>query len=162
MTAATTPPADDALDRIDRRILRELQADGRISNADLAKRINLSAAACHRRVARLVEDGYISRFTALIDPARVDLGVLVHVGVVLDRSTPESFGNFETSVLEIAAILECHLVAGDFDYFLKIRARDLDDFNRFHGETLLGLPGVRQTRTFFVMKDVRSNGDLVI
>ncbi|MHA4875490.1 Lrp/AsnC family transcriptional regulator, partial [Enterococcus faecium] len=79
MTAATTPPADDTLDRIDRRILRELQADGRISNADLAKRISLSAAACHRRVARLVEDGYITRFTALIDPARVDLGVLVHV-----------------------------------------------------------------------------------
>lgn len=76
------------------------------------------------------------------------------------RSTPESFGAFETAVTGLPFILDCHLVAGDFDYFLKIRVRDIADFNRLHGERLIGLPGVRQTRTFFVMKEVTDNAPL--
>ncbi|MGI3776378.1 MAG: Lrp/AsnC ligand binding domain-containing protein, partial [Janthinobacterium lividum] len=84
------------------------------------------------------------------------------VGVVLDRSTPESFAAFEAAVRAMPVILDCHLVAGDFDYFLKIRVRDMADFNRLHGERLIGLPGVRQTRTFFVMKEVVDNAPLPI
>ena len=79
---------------------------------------------------------------------------LVLVGVVLDRSTPQSFAAFEQAASGLPFILDCHLVAGDFDYFLKIRIRDIADFNRLHGEQLIALPGVRQTRTFFVMKEV--------
>ncbi len=149
-----------ALDRVDRRLLRLLHEDGRLSNAELAKRAGLSPASCHRRVRRLFESGTIRKVRAEVDPARVDRGALVIVGVVLDRSTPESFAAFETAAKALSVVLDCHLVAGEIDYFLKIRVRDMADFNRLHGERLLSLPGVRQTRTFFVMKEVVDNAAL--
>ena len=148
------------LDRIDRRLLRLLQSDGRLTNAELAKRINVSPATCHRRTQRLFEEGYVSVVRAMVAPGRVERGTLVVVGVVLDRSTTESFGAFEAAIRKLPFILDCHLVAGDFDYFLKIRVRDIADFNRLHGEQLIALPGVRQTRTFFVMKEVIDNAPL--
>lgn len=148
------------LDRIDLRILRLLRDDGRLANAELAERVNVSPATCHRRVRRLVEAGVIRRFRAEIAPERVGLGTAVLVGVVLDRSTPESFADFEQAVLALPVVLDCHLVAGDFDYLLRIRARDMADFNKLHAEALIALPGVRQTRTFFVMKEVKEGGPL--
>lgn len=148
------------LDQIDGKIIRLLQAEGRMSNADIAKRVNTSAATCHRRIQRLFEDGTINAVRAQVAPDRVGRGCLVIVGVVLDRSTPESFAAFEAAARSMPMILDCHLVAGDFDYFLKIRVRDLADFNRLHGERLIALPGVRQTRTFFVMKEVVDNAPL--
>jgi Lrp/AsnC family leucine-responsive transcriptional regulator len=148
------------LDRIDRRLLRLLQLDGRLTNAELAKRINVSPATCHRRTQRLLEEGYVSAVRAMVAPSRVERATLVVVGVVLDRSTTESFGAFEAAIRKLPFILDCHLVAGDFDYFLKIRVRDIADFNRLHGEQLVALPGVRQTRTFFVMKEVIDNAPL--
>ena len=96
----------------------------------------------------------------MIAPERVQRGTLVLVGVVLDRSTPESFGAFEAAIRTLPFVLDCHLVAGDFDYFLKIRVKDMADFNRLHGERLIALPGVRQTRTFFVMKEIVDNAPL--
>ena len=146
------------LDRIDRRILRELQADGRLANAELSRRVGLSQAACHRRVRRLYDEGFVARTSAVIAADKVGLGALAIVGVVLDRSTPESFAAFEAAAGELPFVLECHLVAGDFDYFLKIRVKDIAGFNRLHGERLIALPGVRQTRTFFVMKEVKEGG----
>jgi Lrp/AsnC family transcriptional regulator, leucine-responsive regulatory protein len=148
------------LDRIDRRILKLLQRDGRMANADLAKKVHVSPATCHRRTQRLLDGGYVRSVRAEIAPDRVDRGALVVVGVVLDRSTPESFGAFEKAITKLPSVLDCHLVAGDFDYFLKIRVRDIADFNRLHGEQLIALPGVRQTRTFFVMKEVIDNAPL--
>lgn len=156
MEDSTTPE----LDRIDRNILRLLQADGRRSNQELAQAANISAATCHRRVARLVRCGAIAGYRAGIDPAVVGLGTLVMVGVVLDRSTPESFAEFEGAAIKLKQVLDCMLVAGDFDYLLKIRVRDIADFNALHGGRLLTLPGVRQTRTFFVMKEVKENAPL--
>ena len=150
----------EGLDRIDLKILRALQADGRLTNAELAMRANVSAATCHRRTQRLFDDGYIAGVRAQIAPGAVGLGALVLVGVVLDRSTPESFAAFESAAVQIKDILDCHLVAGDFDYLLKIRVRDIADFNKLHGQKLIALPGVRQTRTFFVMKEVKDNGRL--
>ncbi len=150
----------DRLDRTDRQILLRLQEDGRLSNAELAQKVNVSAATCHRRTQRLLDDGYILSVRAKISPARVERGTLVIVGVVLDRSTPESFGEFESAITKLPFVLDCHLVAGDFDFFLKIRVRDIADFNRLHGEQLIALPGVRQTRTFFVMKEVVDNAPL--
>ncbi|WP_144763762.1 Lrp/AsnC family transcriptional regulator [Methylobacterium dankookense] len=151
-----------ALDRMDLRILRLLQQDGRMNNAEIAKRVNTSPATCHRRTQRLFEEGYVRGVRAEIAPDKVERGSLVMVGVVLDRSTPESFGAFEAAVRKVPAVLDCHLVAGDFDYFLKIRVRDMADFNRLHSETLIALPGVRQTRTFFVMKEVIDNAPLAL
>jgi Lrp/AsnC family transcriptional regulator, leucine-responsive regulatory protein len=154
------PFTSDDLDRIDRRILQRLQVDGRLPNADLAKSVNVSPATCHRRTQRLFEEGYVTRVRAEIAPQRVGRGALVIVGVVLDRSTPDSFAAFEAAAQKLRFVLDCHLVAGDFDYFLKIRVRDIADFNRLHGEQLIALPGVRQTRTFFVMKEVVDNAPL--
>ena len=148
------------LDRIDRRILQRLQRDGRMTNAELAKAANVSPATCHRRTQRLFDEGFISSVRAEIAPRKVDLGTLVIVGVVLDRSTPDSFAAFEAAIVKMPVVIDCHLVAGDFDFFLKIRVRDIDDFNRLHGSQLIALPGVRQTRTFFVMKEVVDNRPL--
>jgi Lrp/AsnC family leucine-responsive transcriptional regulator len=148
------------LDRIDLKILRALQSEGRLSNAELAERVNVSAATCHRRTQRLFDEGYITGVRAEIAPAAVALGALVMVGVVLDRSTPESFAAFEGAVMVMKEVLDCNLVAGDFDYLLKIRVRDMADFNKLHGQKLIALPGVRQTRTFFVMKEVKENARL--
>ena len=150
------------LDKTDLKILRLLQSDGRMGNAEIAKRVNTSAATCHRRTQRLFVAGYISAVRAQIVPHKVGRGTLVIVGVVLDRSTPESFAAFEAAIRAMPMILDCHLVAGDFDYFLKIRVRDMADFNGLHSERLIALPGVRQTRTFFVMKEVIDNAKLSV
>jgi Lrp/AsnC family transcriptional regulator, leucine-responsive regulatory protein len=150
----------EEFDRIDLKILRALQSEGRLSNADLAERVNVSAATCHRRTQRLFDEGYITGVRAEIAPVAVGLGALVMVGVVLDRSTPESFAAFEGAVMAMKEVLDCNLVAGDFDYLLKIRVRDMADFNKLHGQKLIALPGVRQTRTFFVMKEVKENARL--
>ncbi|ETX30401.1 AsnC family transcriptional regulator [Roseivivax isoporae LMG 25204] len=131
-----------------------------MANAELAKLVNVSAATCHRRTQRLLEEGYVSSVRAQIAPARVGLGTLVMVGVVLDRSTPESFADFEAAVRGMKEVLDCNLVAGDFDYLLKIRVRDMAGFNLLHGRQLISLPGVRQIRTFFVLKEVKDNAPL--
>src|SRR5690606_6142092 len=148
------------LDRIDRNILRALQKDGRLANADLAKLVNVSPATCHRRTQRLLEDGFIAAVRAQIDPDTVGLGALVMVGVVLDRSTPESFAAFEQAVGGMKEALDCSLVAGDFDYLLKIRVRDMAGFNQLHGRQLITLPGVRQIRSFFVLKEGKDDAPL--
>jgi Lrp/AsnC family leucine-responsive transcriptional regulator len=154
---ASTP---SLLDRIDLKILRGLQSDGRRANAELAAVAGVSAATCHRRTQRLIDEGYVRTVRAIVAPERVGRGALVVVGVVLDRSTPESFASFERAVATLNFVLDCYLVADDFDYFLKIRVGDMADFNRIHGERLIALPGVRQTRTFFVMKEVVDNAPL--
>src|SRR5581483_852653 len=140
------------LDRVDQRILRRLQREGRMTNAELAKAANISPATCHRRTQRLFDEGYIRSVRADISPYKVDRGALVIVGVVLDRSTQESFSAFEAAIRKLPFVLDCHLVAGDFDFFLKIRVKDIADFRSLHG--------VRQTRTFFVMKEVVDNAPL--
>jgi Lrp/AsnC family leucine-responsive transcriptional regulator len=152
--------SEDLLDRIDLKILRALQSEGRLTNADLAEKVNVSPATCHRRTQRLFEEGFITGVRAEIAPSAIGLGALVMVGVVLDRSTPESFAEFEGAVMLMKEVLECNLVAGDFDYLLKIRVRDMADFNKLHGQKLIALPGIRQTRTFFVMKEVKENARL--
>ncbi|HEU0151137.1 MAG TPA: Lrp/AsnC family transcriptional regulator [Bradyrhizobium sp.] len=152
--------SDEGLDRADLKILQLLQRDGRMSNADLAKAVNVSPATCHRRTQRLFDEGYIRSVRAELAPEKLERSALVLVGVVLDRSTPESFRTFEAAIRKLKFVLDCHLVAGDFDFFLKIRVRDIQDFNRLHGNQLISLPGVRQTRTFFVMKEVVDNAPL--
>src|SRR6059058_5606998 len=163
--SSLTESAEDSsmtsrLDRVDLKILRLLQNNGRLSNAELAEMVGVSAATCHRRTQRLFDEGYVPEVRAVVAPRKVGKGALVMVGVVLDRSTPESFASFERAIAKLKFVLDCHLVAGDFDYFLKIRVGDMEDFNRIHGDQLIALPGVRQTRTFFVMKEVVDNAPL--
>lgn len=149
------------IDKIDRKILKCLQTDGRMSNADIAGTVNVSSATCHRRIQRLVDDGVISGFRAVINPDAVERSVAIVIGVVLEKSTPDSFATFESAVTEFPFILDCQCVAGDFDYFMKIRVRDVSDFNRLHRREILTLPGVRQLRSFFVLKEVVDNAPLV-
>ena len=155
-TASAEADALHALDRIDRAILRQLQTDASISNVALAAKVKLSAPACLRRVERLKESGLIRGVVALIDPKAAGAGMLVIIGVVLDRSTPESFAAFEKAAQKVAGCMECHVVTGEFDYFMTIRTRDSDSFNRLHAEQLLYLPGVRQIRSFMVLREILS------
>jgi len=159
-TSAVAAASD--LDRTDKAILRALQRDASLSNVNLAEKVNLSAPACLRRVERLKELGYIKGIVALLNPRALDAGMLVMIGVVLDRSTPESFAAFEKAVQKVSGCLECHVVTGEFDYFMLLRTKDNDSFNRLHADQLLYLPGVRQIRTFTVLKQVLSTTALPI
>jgi len=152
----------ETMDRTDRAILRALQRDASVSNVALAAKVNLSAPACLRRVERLKELGLIKGIVALLDPRALDAGTLVMIGVVLDRSTPESFADFERAAQKVSGCLECHVVTGEFDYFMLLRTKDNDSYNRLHAEQLLYLPGVRQIRTFMVLKQVLSTTQLPI
>jgi DNA-binding Lrp family transcriptional regulator len=148
------------IDRTDRAILRQLQRDAALSNVALAAKVHLSAAACLRRVERLKRLGFIDQVVARLNPRAVGAGMLVMIGVVLDRSTPESFSAFEQAAAKVSGCMECHVVTGEFDYFMLIRTKDSDSFNRLHAEQLLYLPGVRQVRSFMVLRNVLSTTEL--
>nr|WP_315426073.1 Lrp/AsnC family transcriptional regulator [uncultured Albidiferax sp.] len=152
--------AGPELDRIDRAILRALQRDASVSNIALSRKVNLSAAACLRRTERLKALGLVRGIVALLDPVALELGTLVMIGVVLDRSTPQSFADFEQAAQKVSGCMECHVVTGEFDYFMLIRTKDNESFNRLHAEQLLYLPGVRQIRSFMVLKQVLSTTQL--
>lgn len=143
------------IDESDRRILAALQDDGRISNAALAKLVALSPAACFERVRRLRQQGLIRGFTALLDPQKLDRGLLVFVEIVLDRTTPDVFDQFARAVRDMPEVLECHMVAGGFDYLIKVRVRDMEAYRQFLGASLTSLPGVRETHTYAVMEEVK-------
>jgi len=156
------PPEAPTLDRLDKAILKSLQRDASISNVALSAKVNLSPPACLRRVERLKELGLIRGIVALLEPKAMEAGTLVLIGVVLDRSTPESFADFEKAVQKVPGCMECHVVTGEFDYFMLLRTKDNESYNRVHAEHLLYLPGVRQVRTFMVLKEVLSTTSLPI
>ncbi|MFV2053917.1 Lrp/AsnC family transcriptional regulator [Aliiroseovarius sp. YM-037] len=143
-----------SLDSIDRRILIQLQKQGRMSNADLAERINLSPSACHRRVQRLEADGYIRDYVALLDPRKVECPSTVFVEIALLGQTDEVLEAFEREVAKIPAVLECHLMAGKSDYLLKVVAQDTEDFAQIHRRYLARLPGVTQMHSSFALRTV--------
>jgi len=144
------------LDAVDRRLLRVLQVEGRISNAELAKRCNLSPAACFERVRRLRERRVITGYAALIDPTMAGRGLLIFVEVLLDRTTGDVFEAFAAAVRAQPEVLECHMVAGGFDYLIKARVGDMDAYRVFLGDVLVKMPGVRETRTYAVLEEVKS------
>jgi Lrp/AsnC family transcriptional regulator, leucine-responsive regulatory protein len=150
------------LDEADRRLLRILQADGRITNQELARRANLSPAAVHDRVRKLRERGVILGYRADLDPEKVDRALLVFVEVVLDRTTPEVFEAFAEAARRTPEVIECHMVAGGFDYLIKARLSDMAHYRAFLGELLVRLPGVRETRTYTVLEEVKRGGALPV
>ena len=150
------------LDKTDRRILAQLQLDGRISTVDLAERIGLSPTSTSERLRHLQREGYVTGFRAMLDPQRVGLGLLVFVEVSLDKTTPDVFERFAAAVRRAPEVLECHMVAGGFDYLVKTRVADMTAYRRFLGEILLALPGVKETRTYAVMEEVKSDGVLPV
>lgn len=150
----------DDIDRIDRRILTILQADGRIATTELADRVGLSANAVAERVKRLTREGFILGYGARLDPVRLGRGLLVFVEVLLDRTSPDVFDAFAGAVARAPEVLECHMVAGGFDYLIKSRVRDMAAYRRFLSEVILALPGVRETRTYAVMEEVKATDAL--
>ena len=148
------------LDKIDWRILSILQVDGRIAAVDLAEKIGLSSTTTGERLRRLQKEGYITGFGARLDPQRLGFGLLVFVEVLLDKTTPDVFDKFARAVRNAPEVLECHMVAGGFDYLVKARLADMAAYRRFLGEVLLPLPGVRETRTYAVMEEVKNDGPL--
>ena len=124
------------LDTIDCRILNALQRAGRMSNAELSERVNLSPSACHRRVQRLESEGVIANYVALLDPRKLDRPSTVFVEITLSGQTEDALDAFEREVALIPDLLECHLMAGTADYLLKLSARDTDDFARIHRRKL--------------------------
>lgn len=150
------------MDKIDRRILTILQADGRIANVELAEKVGLSPASVGERLKRLQREEFIEGYGARLNPHRLGLGLLVFVEVLLDKTTPDVFEKFAKAVRLAPEVLECHMVAGGFDYLVKTRVADMTAFRRFLGEVLLALPGVRETRTYAVMEEVKRDGPLPV
>jgi Lrp/AsnC family leucine-responsive transcriptional regulator len=148
------------LDRIDLRILNVLQADGRIANLKLAEAVALSPTAVLARTQRLQREGYILGYEARLNPLKLGRGMLVFVEVLLDRTTPNVFNEFKAAVQVRDEILECHMVAGGFDYLIKTRMADMAAFRDFAGRVLWQLPGVRETRTYAVMEEVKNSSRL--
>ena len=148
------------IDRIDLKILQALQQDGRLSNLKLAEQVALSPTAVLARVQRLSRDGYILGYEARLDPLKLGAGMMVFVEVLLDRTTPNVFDAFKAAVQVYPEIMECHMVAGGFDYLIKTRLPDMAAYRAFAGSALWRLPGVRETRTYAVMEEVKNTTQL--
>lgn len=151
---------ENNLDRIDRKILSILQEDGRIANLKLAEAVALSPTAVLARVQRLTREGYILGYEARLNPLKLGAAMLVFVEVLLDRTTPNVFDQFKAAVQVYPEIMECHMVAGGFDYLLKTRMADMLAYRNFAGTVLWQLPGVRETRTYAVMEEVKNSTHL--
>lgn len=143
------------IDATDARILDALQHHGRMSNAELAEKVNLSASACHRRVQRLEAEGIIRGYVALLDPRKLGRPTTVFVEITLSGQADEVLEAFERAVARVPDVLECHLMAGSADYLLKVVANDTDDFARIHRRYLATLPGVAQMQSSFALRTVR-------
>ena len=150
------------IDKIDRKILSILQGDGRIANVELAERIGLSPTSVGERLKRLQRDGFVEGYGARLNPHRLGLGLLVFVEVMLDKTTPDVFERFAKAVQTAPEVLECHMVAGGFDYLLKVRVRDMESYRRFLGDRIASVRGVQQTHTYFVMEEVKSTHKIVV
>ena len=150
------------LDTIDRRILRVLQADGRISNLKLAEEVHLSATAVLERVKRLTRENYILGYEARLNPLKLGAGLLVFIEILLDRTVHDVMDSFKAAVQVRPEILEAHLVAGGFDYLLKTRVADMAAYREFIGSVIWTLPGVRETRTYAVMEEVKNSSLLPV
>jgi Lrp/AsnC family leucine-responsive transcriptional regulator len=150
------------IDKIDAKILRVLQKDGRISNLKLADDVHLSPTAVLERVKRLTREGFILGYEARLNPDKLGAGMLVFVEVVLDRTTPDVMNAFKAAVQARPEILECHLVAGGFDYLIKTRVADMGAYRELIGSVIWALPGVRETHTYAVMEEVKNTTALAL
>src|SRR5579864_8068077 len=161
-SAATSPSPDRSLDRIDRRLLARLQQDGRVPVSQLAREVHLTVTPTLERVRRLESSGYIEGYFARLNPRRLGLGLLAYVEVSLDRTTPDAFERFKQAMLAQDEVMECHMVAGGFDYLLKVRVTNMESYRRFLGDRIASVRGVQTTHTYFVMEEVKSTHTIVV
>jgi Lrp/AsnC family leucine-responsive transcriptional regulator len=154
---AETPKS---LDRTDRRILECLQTDGRISNVQLARKVNLTPTPCIERVKRLERQGYIRGYSAILNPELVNAGLLVFVEIDLSHNSPDAFRRFREEARKLPEIMDCHLVSGNFDYLIKARVSDMKAYRELLGEKILSLPDVKGSRSYVVMEEVKETLNL--
>lgn len=145
------------LDSIDLAILEELQRDSRIPMVELAKRVNLSATPCVKRVKRLETEGIIQGYHAKLDPEALGRSLLVFVQVSLTNTDERTLDAFNQAMNAIPDVLECHMLGGGFDYLVKLRTRDMQSYRHFLGNVLGTLETVKQTHTYFVMEEVKES-----
>ncbi|MEM5529532.1 Lrp/AsnC ligand binding domain-containing protein [Gammaproteobacteria bacterium AS21] len=150
------------LDRIDRNILRILQNDGRISYTELADNVGLSTTPCIERVRRLEKEQFIEGYYARLSPSALGFDMLVFVEIALSYQSPDAFETFKEAVKLLPYIQECHLVSGDSDYLLKARIKDMSEYRALLGEMLLTLPGVKNSKSYIVMEEVKEGVGLPI
>lgn len=150
------------LDRIDRRILRILQQEGRIAFTELGERVGLSTTPCTERVRRLERDGVITGYHARLSPAAVQASLLVFVEISLAYKSGDIFEEFRRAALRLPNVLECHLVSGDFDYLIKARISEMASYRKLLGSTLLTLPHVRESKSYIVMEEVKETLELPV
>jgi len=143
------------LDQIDLAILATLQKDGRITNVALAKQVGLSTTPCLERVRSLEEAGFIKGYSAQLSAEKLGLGLMVFIEVSLEKTSESVFDEFRKAVLDIPEILECFMIAGGFDYLLKIRVPDMGSYRSFLGKVLSGVPGISVTHSYTVMEEVK-------
>lgn len=148
------------LDRLDRKILSVLQHHGRISYVELAEQVGLSSTPCMERVKRLERDGFIEGYYARLNPALLDHELLVFVEISLEHQSPEAFQQFTIAVKSLPYVLECHLVSGDSDYLVKARIKDMSQYRSLLGDMLLVLPGVKNSKSYIVMEEVKETLDI--
>ena len=150
------------LDEIDRRILRVLQRNGRVSNVELAEEVGLSPSPCLRRVRMLEEAGVIQRYVALLDPSQIGMGLTLFARVWLTGQDTETVDRFTKAVARLPQVVECHLMAGDCDFLLRIVARDLDSYRRFQMDHLARIKGVQNIKTDVPMQNIKLSSELPI
>ena len=150
------------LDRVDRKLLARLQQDGRAAVSQLAREVNLTVTPTLERVRRLEANGYIDGYFARLNARKLGMGLLAYVEVTLDRTTPDAFERFKQVMLAHDEVMECHMVAGGFDYLLKVRVTDMESYRRFLGDRIAAVRGVQQTHTYFVMEEVKSTHVIVV
>lgn len=144
------------LDRIDYQILAILQGNSKISNVELAERVNLTPPPCLERVKRLEREGYIDRYVCVLNPYKLNAGLLAYIQVSLRSTATRELEAFNAAISAIDQVQECHMVSGGFDYLLKVRTADMQTYRRFLGEQLADIPNVRETHTYVVMQEVKS------
>jgi len=149
-----------SLDRTDRRILEVLQDNGRISNVQLARKVNLTPTPCIERVKRLERQGYIKGYSAILNPDLVNAGLLVFVEIDLSHNSPDAFRRFREEARQLPEVMDCHLVSGNFDYLIKARVSDMKAYRELLGEKILSLPEVNGSRSYVVMEEVKETLNL--
>ncbi len=153
---------EPSLDRTDKKILDELQKDGRITNVELARRVGLTPSPCLERVRRLERLGVIAGYQARLNPDKLGSSLLVFVEITLNRESPDLFERFSAAVKLVDEIESCYLVSGNFDYLLKARVPSMAHYQKLMSKTLLRLPGIADSRTYVVMDAVKESPGIAL
>lgn len=144
------------IDQIDLRLLKIIQANSQKTIKEIAEQVNLSLSPTHDRLKRLEMEGYIQGYVGILNRKKLNLGLMVHCQVTLEKQNRENFSSFEASIKEFPEVISCHLVSGNFDYYLNVLSADVESYNRFYQEKLAVLPSVAHISSLFVMDEIKA------